>query len=178
MLAFAFVLWVMSETTIDDARPNLLPPDVHERRMRLAIRAARRSVDLGGAAIGAVIVDPAGVPVACGYSLVAPTCDPTAHAEVMAIRRASARLRRFHLPDLVLYSTLEPCSMCLGACAWAALGGVVFAADGKCTPIEYYDQHSYRACARAKCSRRDGRGDPLFVLDGVLRDTAAALLSG
>lgn len=170
----------MSKATADplDARPDRWSGERHERHMRLAIAAAHRAAELGGAAIGAVIVDRGGVPVAHGYSLVAPSCDPTAHAEVMAIRRASAKLGRFHLPDLVLYSTLEPCSMCLGACTWAALGGVVFGAGGEATPISYYDQRSYCARERAKRSRRDGRGDPLRVLGGVLRDATAALLSG
>jgi guanine deaminase len=149
----------------------------HERHMRLAIEAAHRAAKLGGAAIGAVAVDLAGRPVSQGYSMVVPRCDPTAHAEMTAIRAAAATLGPFHLPDLVLYSTLEPCSMCLGACTWAALAGVVFGADRTVTSIDYYDQLSYCALERAKYTRRDGHGDPLFVLGGVLFEATAALLA-
>ena len=92
----------------------------HKRHMRLAITAAHRAAQSGGAAIGAVIVDRQGAVVAEGHSLVAPECDPTSHAEINAIRMAARRLGRFHLPDCTLYSTLEPCSMCLARhWAWA-----------------------------------------------------------
>jgi tRNA(Arg) A34 adenosine deaminase TadA len=149
----------------------------HERHMQLAIAEAHRAKALGGARIGAVIVDSNMKLVSTGHSLVTPTGDPTSHAEVNAIRAACRKLGRVHLPDCVLYSTLEPCSLFLGASAWAGLGGVVFGADGTVTPIEYYDRRGYSAIEHAACARRDGDGAPLRVMGRVLFDEAAALLA-
>ena len=148
----------------------------HEQHMRLAIQAARRAAEYGGASIGAVIVDAEGALVGEGHSLVAPDCDPTSHAEVNAIRAAANRLGRFHLPDCTLYSTLEPCSMCLGATAWAGLGEVVFGADGSVTPARYYDRIGYCAIRASRNARRDGDRQPLLIRGGVLFDETASLL--
>jgi tRNA(Arg) A34 adenosine deaminase TadA len=144
--------------------------------MRLAIAAARRAAQSGGAAIGAVILDRHGRVVAEGHSTVASDRDPTSHAEINAIRMAARRLGRFHLPDCTLYSTLEPCSMCLGACTWAGLGQVVFGADGSVTPIEYYDQVGYSALRAGRCARRDGDRRPLTIHGRVLFKETAQLL--
>ena len=144
--------------------------------MRLAIAAARRSAQSGGAAIGAVVINSHGRVVAEGHSTVAADGDPTSHAEVNAIRMAAKRLGRFHLLDCTLYTTLEPCSMCLGACAWAGLGEVVFGADGSVTPIEYYDQVGYSALGAGRRARRDGDRQPLMIQGGVLFKETAQLL--
>src|ERR1039458_7534144 len=109
--------------------------------MREAIRVARES---NGALIGAVVVRNDHL-VAEGRSTVAPQCDPTAHAEIVAIRTAASKLGKFHLSDCTLYCTLEPCGMCLSACAWASLRAVVFGADYTTTPDEYYEQLGYSA---------------------------------
>jgi tRNA(adenine34) deaminase len=148
----------------------------HEQHMRLAIQAARRAAQKGGASIGAVIIDAEGALVGEGHSLVAPDCDPISHAEVNAIRAATKRLGRFHLPDCTLYSTLEPCSMCLGATAWAGLGEVVFGADGSVTPERYYDRVDYCAIRASRDARRDGDRQPLLIQGRVLFDETALLL--
>lgn len=148
----------------------------HEQHMRLAIRAARRGAEKGGASIGAVIIDAEGTLVSEGHSLVAPDCDPTSHAEMNAIRGASKKLQRFHLPECTLYSTLEPCSMCLGATAWSGLGEVVFGADRSVTPERYYDQVGYRAIRASRNARRDGDRQALLIQGRVLLDETASLL--
>jgi tRNA(Arg) A34 adenosine deaminase TadA len=144
--------------------------------MRLAIAAAHRSAQSGGAAIGAVILNRQGGVVAEGHSAVAADGDPTSHAEINAIRMAAKRLGRFHLPDCTLYTTLEPCSMCLGACAWTGLGEVVFGADGSVTPNEYYDQVGYSALRAGRSARRDGDRQPLLIQGRVLFTETAQLL--
>ncbi len=144
--------------------------------MRLAVAVARDAARKGGAAIGAVIVDREGEVVAEGHSLVGPDHDPTSHAEINAIRMAAKKLGRFHLPDCTLYSTWEPCSMCLGACAWAGLGEVVFGADGSVAPLEYFDQVDYSALRASRNARRDGDRRPLMVQGRVLFDETAQLL--
>lgn len=148
----------------------------HERHMRLAIRAARHAAEIGGASIGAVVIDAEGALVSEGHSLVGPDCDPTSHAEMNAIRAATKKLGRFHLPECTLYSTLEPCSMCLGATAWAGLGEIVFGADGSVTPEHYYDQVGYSAIRACRNIRRDGDRRQLLIQGGVLLNETAALL--
>ena len=102
-------------------------PDDHAR-MGLALDQAREAGAAGEVPVGAVVVGPDGTVLArCGNRRERDR-DPTAHAEIVALREAAARLGRWRLDDCTLYVTLEPCSMCAAACVLARLGGVVFAA--------------------------------------------------
>ncbi len=94
--------------------------------MRHAIALSRRGMegDAGGP-FGALVVKDGQV-VAEGWNQVTSTNDPTAHAEVVAIRRACAALGRFDLRGAVLYTSCEPCPMCLAAAYWARVDAVVF----------------------------------------------------
>ncbi len=97
--------------------------------MRLAISAARDGVrENQGGPFGAVVVRNGEV-IAVASNEVLGTNDPTAHAEVVAIRKASAKLGRFHLGDCEIYSTCEPCPMCLFAIHWAGIRKLTFGAD-------------------------------------------------
>ena len=89
--------------------------------MQLAIEAARKgmSTNMGGP-FGAVIVRDNEV-IAVAHNEVLGTNDPTAHAEIVAIRRATEKLKRFDLSDCSIYSTCEPCPMCLSAIHWAGI---------------------------------------------------------
>lgn len=78
--------------------------------------------------IGAVVVGPDGTVVGAGHNRREADADPTAHAEVLAIRAAAARLGRWRLDDCTLVVTLEPCAMCAGAAVLARLPRVVFGA--------------------------------------------------
>lgn len=103
-----------------------------QKYMHLAIQAAKRAQRDGGVAIGAVLVeDSTGNVIASGGSIVGVTHDPTAHAEVNCIREASKLLRSDDLNGYTLYSTLEPCHMCLSAAAWARIETVIFGAYRK-----------------------------------------------
>lgn len=102
------------------------PDPVALRHMRRAIRLACDSVAAGGGPFGAVIARGEEV-VAEGNNRVTLDLDPTAHAEVTAIRRACEALGRFDLRGLTLYSSCEPCPMCLAAIHWARLDGAWFA---------------------------------------------------
>ena len=94
--------------------------------MRQAIDLATANVTSGrGGPFGAVIVR-AGEIVATGVNLVTATNDPTAHAEVTAIRRAAAELGTFQLVGCELYSSCEPCPMCLAATYWARMEAIFF----------------------------------------------------
>lgn len=93
-----------------------------------AVRLAAANVTTGGGPFGAVIVRGDEL-IATGVNRVVPTLDPTAHAEVVAIREACQRLGDFRLTGCVLFSSCEPCPLCLAASLWARLDRVVFAAD-------------------------------------------------
>lgn len=117
--------------------------------MREAIRLSRRMMERGaGGPFGAVVVRDGQV-IARGWNRVTSTNDPTAHAEVVAIRAAARRLRRFHLEDCELYTSCEPCPMCLGAIYWARLGRVFYANTRRdAARIGFDDAFLYREFAR------------------------------
>ncbi len=100
-------------------------PDLYlEQSLYLAEKNARSG---RGGPFGAVIVKDGEV-VAEGVNLVTGGCDPTAHAEIVAIREACRKLGTFDLTGCTLYASCEPCPMCLGAIYWARLDRLVFAA--------------------------------------------------
>lgn len=116
-----------------------------ERFMRMAIELARRGMTNNqGGPFGAVIVKNGEV-IGQGYNQVTSSNDPTAHAEVVAIREACRHLVDFQLADCVLYTSCEPCPMCLGAIYWARPDRVVFAAGRKdAAKAGFDDDHIYR----------------------------------
>ena len=95
--------------------------------MRRAIELSRHSMESGaGGPFGAVVVRNGRI-VGEGHNQVTPNNDPTAHAEVVAIRDACQRLGTFDLSDCELYTSCEPCPMCLGATYWARIGRMFYA---------------------------------------------------
>ena len=94
--------------------------------MREAIRLSRESVKNGGGPFGAVIVKDGEI-IAAASNNVTQNNDPTAHAEVSAIREAAKKLNTFNLSGCEIYSSCEPCPMCLGAVYWARLDKLYFA---------------------------------------------------
>jgi guanine deaminase len=101
---------------------------MHEPFLRRAVELATDNVRLGrGGPFGAVIVRDGAI-VAEGVNTVTPSNDPTAHAEVNAIRIACQTLGRFDLRGCMLYASCEPCPMCLGAIYWARLDALYYAA--------------------------------------------------
>src|SRR5919108_6229124 len=98
--------------------PHFSPGD--QRFMRLALREARRAGERGEAPIGAVVIRDGEAIGAAGNEREL-RADPTAHAEVLAMRAAAKRLGGWRIPDSVLYVTLEPCTMCAGAIVLARI---------------------------------------------------------
>jgi tRNA(Arg) A34 adenosine deaminase TadA len=144
--------------------------DHDETYMRIALDLAQAAAQAGEAPIGAVIIDPAsGEVVAAAHNQPIALHDPTAHAEILAIRQA-ARLRgNYRLTGLRLYVTLEPCAMCAGAISHARLGRVVFGAtDPKGGAVE----HGPRFFAQPTCHWRPE------TTGGVLAAESSALLKG
>ena len=101
---------------------------LHEHRfMARAIELAKESIDKGGGPFGAVIVKNGEI-VAEGANSVTLNNDPTAHAEICAIRNACTALGTFNLAGCEIYSSCEPCPMCLSAIYWARLDALYYAA--------------------------------------------------
>ena len=102
----------------------------NEKFMRRAIEISKKNIENGGGPFGAVIVKDGKIIAESGNS-VTKTIDPTAHAEVNAIRLAAKELGDFDLSGCEIYSSCEPCPMCLGAIYWARIDKLYFAADKK-----------------------------------------------
>jgi len=127
-----------------------------ERRfLRRAVELAAENVQSGkGGPFGAVIVS-GGRILAEGTNLVTWAEDPTAHAEIVAIRRACRRRRRFHLQGCEIYTSCEPCPMCLGAIYWARLDRIYYAASREdAAAAGFQDADLYRELGLAIEERR------------------------
>jgi tRNA(adenine34) deaminase len=96
--------------------------------MKVALDAALEACAVGEVPIGACIVSEDGDLLATGYNRTITDCDPTAHAEIVAIRNAASRIENYRLNGLTVYTTLEPCAMCAGALVTARVNRVVFGA--------------------------------------------------
>jgi tRNA(Arg) A34 adenosine deaminase TadA len=131
--ASGILAWLVRGALIWKAEGGLHPPasvlaDIDA--MRLALEAARAAAAAGETPVGAVVLDPAtGEVLAVSGNGPIGAHDPTAHAEIAAMRIAAARLGNSRLTGLTLVVTLEPCAMCAGAISHARIGRVVFGAD-------------------------------------------------
>ena len=138
------------------------------RFMTAALRLAQAAAEAGEAPIGALIVDPATDEViAQAHNRPIAGHDPTAHAEILALREAATKLGNYRLTGLELYVTLEPCAMCAGAISHARIGRLVFgASDAKGGAVvsgtRFFDQ--------AGCHWRPD------VVPGIMADEGSALL--
>jgi len=101
---------------------------INEDLMRSAIAVAQSALKTADVPVGALIVDSENNVIATGYNEREAHQDPTAHAEIVAIRRAAQKLGTWRLADCKLVVTLEPCAMCAGAIAQSRIGTLVFGA--------------------------------------------------
>ena len=122
--------------------------------MARAIELSIESVKSGGGPFGAVIVRDGKI-VGEGFNRVTSMNDPTAHAEVTAIRQACAKLGTFELKDCEIYTSCEPCPMCLGAIYWARLSQIYFANTAEdAAKIGFDDSFIYSELQQAHAHRR------------------------
>ena len=136
--------------------------------MRQAIALALENVRNGGGPFAAVIVKN-GALIATGANRVTAANDPTAHAEVVAIREACKRLESFQLDHCDLFTTCEPCPMCLGAIYWARPAKVFYAATATdAASAGFDDAFIYRELAVPHRDRR-------IPMNQLLRDEASAI---
>ena len=141
--------------------------DIHF--MKLALREARRAARIGEVPVGAIVVA-AGAGeqiIGRGHNLTILRQDPTAHAEVVALRRAARRARNHRLTGATLFVTLEPCLLCLGAIVQARVGRIVYAAaDPKRGAIAVARTRRVAALLHHKYR----------VTDGILEEEGATIL--
>ena len=135
--------------------------------MDAALAQARRAREAGEVPVGAVLVGPEGDIWAEAHNAPIASHDPTAHAEILALRRAAARVGNYRLPGTTLYVTIEPCIMCVGALVLARVARLVFGAPdpkaGACVSL-------YRIPEDARLNHR------LEVTAGVREAECRALL--
>ena len=138
--------------------------------MRIALELAQAAAAAGETPVGAVVVDPStGEIVGRGSNGPIGRSDPTAHAEIVALRDAAARLGNYRLTGLELHVTLEPCAMCAGAISHARIGRLVFGAED---PKGGAVLHGPRFFDQPTCHWRPA------VEGGVLAAESSALLKG
>jgi tRNA(adenine34) deaminase len=149
-----------------DARPDT--DATHERAMRQALAEAHQAVAHGDVPVGAVALAQGQV-VAARHNERELRRDPTAHAEILALRMAAERVGNYRLTGLTLVVTLEPCAMCAGAISHARIGRLVFGADDAKGGAVV---HGPRFFDQSTCHWRPK------VTGGVLADESAGLLKG
>lgn len=137
--------------------------------MRMALDVCKKGVDQGQSPFGACIV--AGDQVlGCSHNTVWKTTDPTAHAEVNAIRHACADLRVVKLPGSTIYSTTEPCPMCFSAIHWAGIERIVCAAR-----VDDAKDFGFNELQISNADMIKVSGSPMIVVTDFLRDEALAI---
>jgi tRNA(adenine34) deaminase len=143
--------------------------DTDEDAMRLALQEALRSAASDDVPVGAVVLDPTGAVLAAAANRREADSDPTAHAEVLALREAARSLGTWRLDGCTLVVTLEPCTMCAGAAVLARVGRLVFGAWNE----------EMGAVGTLWDVVRDRRlNHRPEVVSGVLADQCTALLQG
>jgi tRNA(adenine34) deaminase len=142
-------------------------PSADERWMREAIAAAREAAGRGEVPVGACVVGAGGELLAVAGNRTRTDCDPTAHAEVVALREAARRAGNYRLTGAAVYSTVEPCAMCAGALVQARVRRLVYGArDEKAGAVESV----FRVCDASSLNHR------MELTPGVLEEECRTLM--
>jgi tRNA(adenine34) deaminase len=145
----------------------MLTSDIDIYFMKEALKEARKAAKKGEVPIGAVVVKEDKI-IGRGHNLRESANDPTAHAEIIAIRKASKKLKNWRLASCTLYVTVEPCIMCAGAIVLARIDRLVYGADDlKAGAVKSL----YEAVSDRRLNHRVKE-----IRSGVLKDECAALL--
>jgi len=136
-------------------------------QMDLALNEAQQAASAGEVPVGAVIVDVRGQVLAAAGNRTRRDCDPTAHAEILAIRQAAAILGQERLAGCTLYVTLEPCAMCAGALVHARVTRVIY---GAADPKSGGTDHGARVFTHPQSHHRPE------VIGGICDEACSALL--
>jgi tRNA(adenine34) deaminase len=157
----------MAPRPADRHRWRMIDATAAERWMREALAEAGAAVDHGDVPVGAVVLAPDGVELARGRNRREQLADPTAHAELEALRAAATALGTWRLDGCTLVVTLEPCAMCAGALVQARVAALVFGAD---------DPRAGAVTSLFDLVRDPRLPHRVEVRRGVLADDCAALL--
>jgi tRNA(adenine34) deaminase len=143
-------------------------PETDEKWMRIALAEAGRALDAGEVPVGAVIVRD-GAFLASAHNSPISLHDPSAHAEILAIRAAAAVAANYRLPGTTLYVTIEPCLMCAGAILHARIERLVFGAA---------DPKGGAAVSLWRLFEDPRLNHTIAITEGILREACAEILSG
>jgi tRNA(adenine34) deaminase len=147
---------------------NSVWPETDVRHMRAALDKAREALAAGEVPVGAVIVVAGGI-AGTGHNHSVRKCDPTAHAEIIALREAAKAVRNYRISDATAYVTLEPCPMCIGAMLHARIRRLVFGA---------YDPRAGAAGSVVDLCNDRRLNHRIEVNGGLLAEECGELLSG
>ena len=157
---FAFVLYV---SYIDR---SLFETDFDQHWMRQALDAAREAQERGEVPIGTCVVSENEL-VAVSGNRTRTDCDPTAHAEIVALREAASKLGNYRLTGVDVYSTIEPCAMCAGALIQARVRRLIYGAP---------DERAGAVASRFRICDTDFLNHRIEIRAGVLEDECRALM--
>lgn len=142
-------------------------PDADEERMREAVARAREAAGRGEVPVGAVVVGEDGTLLSSAGNRTRTDCDPTAHAEIVALREAAHRAGNYRLTGATVYSTIEPCAMCAGALVQARVRRLVYGArDERAGAVESV----FRVCDSSSLNHR------MELTAGVLEQECRTLM--
>ncbi len=159
-------LWPDGDCLQSMAHEQISQIDEHQRWMRHALRLAQTAYACSEVPVGAVVVMGDDV-IGEGYNRTLLDCDPSAHAEIVALRAAAKAAGNHRLPAARLYSTIEPCAMCAGAILQARIKLLVFGAtDAKAGAVSSVMNLLQNPALNHRCD----------VIGGVLRDESAAII--
>lgn len=151
----------------EDYMPDAVEQDLEARWMREALAAAREAFERGEVPIGACVVAEDGRTLAIAGNRTRTDCDPTAHAEIIALREAARRFGNYRLTGAIIYSTIEPCAMCAGALVQARVKRLVYGArDERFGAVET----KFRICDSSSLNHR------LEITSGVLEAECRAMM--
>lgn len=144
-----------------------LMSEIDENLMYRAVAMAREAAKIGEVPVGAIIVDENGGILAAASNLTIKNIDPTAHAEILALRIAATRVGNYRLTGTTVYSTIEPCAMCAGALVNARVARLVYgAADERFGAVE----SKFRVCDSPDLNHR------IEITSGVLAEDCRHLM--
>jgi len=134
--------------------------------MRCALQLAAKGANCGEVPVGAVVVLNDEI-IGSGFNCPISTSDPTAHAEVIALRAACAKIGNYRLPQARLYVTLEPCTMCAGMLIHARISELIFGA---------FEHRSGAVCSCSQVLKQNFHNHQVLVKSGVLQQECAQIL--
>ncbi len=147
--------------------PDAVEQDLEARWMREALAAASLAGERGEVPIGACVVAGDGRILAIAGNQTRTDCDPTAHAEIIALREAARNFGNYRLTGVVVYSTIEPCAMCAGALVQARVKRLVYGArDERFGAVE----SKFRICDSGSLNHR------IEIMSGVLEEECRAVM--